>query len=97
MKWDFHYGMSFTSYNNADPLQTKIYRPETNLGRAMSLGGTGFIPSGENFVVVHLVWGMGPRDFSACHKTDHRCNGRQVWRDTFDMNTPPAQMALLVG
>ena len=62
----------------------------------MRYGGSGFVPSGDAFVRIHIVWGLHPRDYSYCHKTDYKCEGRQQWDDYFDLNTPPAQLAMQV-
>jgi hypothetical protein len=83
-------------FNESVVVQVKIYRKEVNYGKSMNLEGSAFVPSGDNFVKVLLVWGMKPRDFSDCHKTDYMCTGRQVWDDSFDMTNPPVQLALQV-
>lgn len=77
-------------------IQVKIYREGTNYGDAMRLQGTAFVPSGNRFVKILLVWGMEPRDFSECHKTGYECTGHQVWDNMFDMNNAPVQLALQV-
>ena len=74
----------------------KIFVEDTNLGKSMRLEGTGFIPSADDFVQVIISWGIEPRDFSKCHKTEYTCQGEARWDEAFDLNTPPAQMALLV-
>lgn len=62
----------------------------------MNLEGTGFVPSGDEFVRIFIVWGMQPQDMSGCHKTDYRCQGKRVWNDVFDLNIAPVQLALQV-
>ena len=62
----------------------------------MRLEGNGFVPSGDNFVQILLLWGMKPRNMSTCHRSDYLCEGDQVWDETFDLNTPTAQFALQV-
>ncbi|XP_070577309.1 protein dispatched homolog 1-like isoform X2 [Ptychodera flava] len=38
----------------------------------------------------------GPnQDLSRCHPTDHRCTGDTAWDNSFDLNPPPSQKALL--
>ena len=50
----------------------------------------------DNVVVVHIIWGLKEQDRSDCHMTDLKCNGRTVFDDSFDVNPPPCQTALLV-
>ena len=78
-------------------LQVKIYRKEANYGKAMALEASAFVPSGDAFVKIMLVWGAKPRDFSECHKSDYLCTGRQVWDDVFDLNNPLSQLTLQVS
>lgn len=78
-------------------IQVKVYRKEANYGKAMTLESSAFVPSGDAFVKIMLVWGMKPRDFSDCHKSDYLCTGSQVWDDVVDMNNPLAQVALQVN
>jgi hypothetical protein len=78
--------------------QVKIFTEKTAKGRAMRLEGSGFVAGGDGgYVRVYLAWGLEPRDFSACHKTDYFCAGVQQWDAGFDLNTPPAQLALRVS
>ena len=50
---------------------------------------------------VMMLWGIKPRDMSACsrktYKTKHPCRGRGVFDDTFDMEKPSSQIAMRVS
>ena len=75
-----------------------MFRDNHNYGVAQRLAQDAFVPSYDEEVVrVFVVLGMNPQDRSRCHKTDFLCKGETVWDDSFDLNPPPAQMALLVS
>ena len=44
-----------------------------------------------------MVWGLKHQDRRACHMTDFKCTGTTVFDDSFDMNPPPCQLAMLVS
>ena len=50
----------------------------------------------SEFLDITIVWGLKKRDLSACHASDVKCIGTNVWDDAFDLNLPPAQIALKV-
>ena len=73
-----------------------MYRDNTNMGKAMYLADE-FVPTGDEHVILYLVWGLKPTDTSDCHYTDYHCDGVKSYDESFDMNTPPTQRALLVS
>ena len=46
--------------------------------------------------MVYIVWGLKHRDVSGCHFSDEQCEGVQRYDDSFNPNTPVAQVALMV-
>ncbi|CAH1792544.1 unnamed protein product [Owenia fusiformis] len=86
----------FVSTLEPDSEMFKIYRVETNYGRADYLANDVMQPTQESgdYVDVYLVWGLKQRDVSGCAFSEVNCDGKQVWNDGFDMNTPPAQLAM---
>lgn len=78
-------------------LQVQVFRGNTNWGKVTDMRKDAFMVSQEdNVLVVHIIWGLKEQDRSDCHMTDYRCKGRTVFDDSFDMNLPPCQSALLV-
>ena len=77
--------------------QTKFYRSSHNYGKALEFDSNGFKKNlADRDVVVYIVWGLGHRDMSDCHFSDELCEGVQRYDETFNPNTPEAQVALLV-
>ncbi|XP_074662875.1 protein dispatched homolog 1-like [Tubulanus polymorphus] len=86
----------FASQIQINEEQVKFMSETTNIGKALDRRSNAFKQvSTQNKVVVKIMWGLGFRDMSVCHKTDYKCKGNVVWDDTFDLNPPPVQMALL--
>ena len=78
--------------------KTQVFGPNTNWGKVTDLRKNAFKPSQEDdVIVVHIIWGLKEQDRSDCHITDFKCRGRTVFDESFDMNLPPCQTALLVG
>ena len=78
-------------------LQVELFRGNTNWGKALDMRKNAYMASQEDKVlVVHIIWGLKEQDRSDCHMTDYECKGRTVFDDTFDMNLPPCQTALMV-
>ena len=78
--------------------QTKFYRSSHNYGKALEFDSYGFKKNvADRDVVVYIVWGLEHRDMSACHFSDELCEGVQRYDDTFNPNTPEAQVALMVS
>ena len=48
-------------------------------------------------IALWLVWGLRERDMSACHFSDYRCQGRQVFHDAFNPSTMAAQQSFVVS
>ena len=62
------------------------------------MGKNAFLPSQEDrVVVVHIIWGLKEQDRSGCHHTDPKCKGKTVFDNSFDLNPPPCQNAMLVS
>ena len=46
---------------------------------------------------VFVVWGLRMQSLSSCHQTNITCHGHTVWDDTFNMNPPDSQRAVVVS
>ncbi|CAH1790939.1 unnamed protein product [Owenia fusiformis] len=79
-----------------DEESVKIYKEDTNYGKANLKRLNAFKPSSEDDIIhVYLVWGLKNQDRSMCHKTDfENCTGTTVWDNGFDLNPAPAQKAI---
>ncbi|EDO46800.1 predicted protein [Nematostella vectensis] len=76
--------------------QIEIIGPGTNWYDVRILQNEAFPPSKEDRVVkVYIVWGLQTRDRSSCHFTDYKCTGSARFDESFDMNPPPCQTAML--
>ena len=78
----------------------KLWRDDTNYGRANAQQKNSFKPSMEDEVIqVYMIWGLKKQDRSRCdpHSMDPVCRGRTVWDEGFDLNPAPAQVALRVS
>lgn len=75
-----------------------MFGENTNWGKVADMRKSAFLPSQEdNVLAVHIIWGLKEQDRSDCHMTDYKCKGRTVFDNSFDMNPPPCQTALLVS
>ena len=45
---------------------------------------------------IFIPFGLQPQDLGRCHRTDSACFGDTVFDNTFDINAPEAQQAILV-
>ena len=78
-------------------LQIKFLPDDTNLGKYLAKRNAAFSTVGNaETVEVVIAWGLREQDLSECHHTDPVCTGKTVWDDTFNVNAPEAQQALLV-
>ena len=78
--------------------QLKFLKDSTNFGKYLAKRTSEFSSrGGSETLSVHVVWGLDLQDISSCHHTDVKCTGKTVWDDTFDINQPGAQQALLVS
>lgn len=77
--------------------QLKIYKDNTNYGKANNIQLYSFPPSGEdNMVRIYMSWGLKNRNLSGCHFSDIECAGKEEFDDAFDVSTAEAQDALKV-
>ncbi|XP_069116529.1 protein dispatched homolog 1-like [Argopecten irradians] len=79
-----------------DSQQLQIYKASHNYGRASRMHYYSFERSfQEEYASVYLVWGIKPKDMSACNfKSATYCDGTAGWDDTFNPNSHEAQTAL---
>lgn len=78
--------------------QLSFFKDDHNFAKAQKLSLDKFVPSAEdNNVKLYISWGLKKQDRDSCHKTDFACEGKTVWDESFDLNPPPAQLALLVS
>ncbi|XP_060081595.1 protein dispatched homolog 1-like [Ylistrum balloti] len=79
-----------------DSQQLQIYKATHNYARASRMHYYSFERSfEEEYSSVYLTWGIQRKDFSSCNfKSATFCGGVARWDDTFDPNTPEAQIAL---
>ncbi|XP_048586326.1 protein dispatched homolog 3 [Nematostella vectensis] len=86
----------FATKLKPDEEQIEIIGPGTNWYDVRILQNEAFPPSKEDRVVkVYIVWGLQTRDRSSCHFTDYKCTGSARFDESFDMNPPPCQTAML--
>ncbi|KAK3750726.1 hypothetical protein QZH41_017279 [Actinostola sp. cb2023] len=79
-----------------DEDQVAVWGKGTNWYSIKELRRSAFKPSQEDKVIkVNLIWGLKPQNRDACHYTDYKCKGTTVFDESFDVNPPPCQMALL--
>ncbi|KAK2158902.1 hypothetical protein LSH36_162g08051 [Paralvinella palmiformis] len=76
--------------------EVKFLKDDTNIGKYLTKRNTAFstVASSETLEIV-IAWGLREQDLSECHHTDAKCTGKTVWDDTFNVNSPEAQEALL--
>jgi hypothetical protein len=46
---------------------------------------------------LNIFWGLKEQDLSQCHFSDYKCEGYTVYDDSFNPNSPQAQLSLLVS
>ncbi|XP_013379632.1 uncharacterized protein LOC106151089 [Lingula anatina] len=91
----FAVGLYFVTTLEAEEEQLSLYRPGTNIANALDREAKAFVPAdSDRFATVYIVWGLKQRDLSECHGSDIDCTGKAVWDNSFDLNTPSAQLAL---
>lgn len=83
-----------------DDQQPRVMKKSHNIEQFQDKNLNAFRPSGEDKVIkLYIVWGIKSQDQSMCHprRFNESCTGSTVWDNSFDLNPPPAQAAILVS
>lgn len=89
----------FSTTLTPDDRRPRVMKPTHHFEKFDDRTLNSFQPSGQDDITkVFIVWGLKPQNRSSCHPRRFAdCVGSTVWDDSFDLNPPPAQDALMVS
>ncbi|KAI0219170.1 hypothetical protein LSAT2_029225 [Lamellibrachia satsuma] len=90
------FSLYFASMLKVDEEKMKFLDRKSNFGAYLERREKAFMSVNQDRTShVFVVWGLRRQSLSSCHQTNITCHGHTVWDDTFNMNPPDSQRAVV--